>query len=146
MKTIRKTILLCLIIAINSSVLFAQKDSVVVNNDSINSSILHNFNRKLAQIEQQRINDSIQKTELEAQIVSLKITDRWKKDELQQQLLELKKKETTRIERKKAQIDSLKLTAHGFPVLGFFKDTLLLSLIHISEPTRLGMISYAVFC
>ena len=24
--------------------------------------------------------------------------------------------------------------------------TLLLSLIHISEPTRLGMISYAVFC
>src|SRR5665648_1087204 len=126
MKTIRKTILLCLIIAINSSVLFAQKDSVVVNNDSINSSILHNFNRKLEQIEQQRINDSIQKTELEAQIVSLKITDRWKKDELQQQLLELKKKETTRIERKKAQIDSLKLTAHGFPVLGFFKDTLLL--------------------
>ena len=25
-------------------------------------------------------------------------------------------------------------------------DVLLLSLIHISEPTRLGMISYAVFC
>ena len=26
------------------------------------------------------------------------------------------------------------------------RDTLELSLIHISEPTRLGMISYAVFC
>src|SRR5665648_1218177 len=35
--------------------------------------------------------------------------------------------------------------------LGMFSDgdgllTVLLSLIHISEPTRLGMISYAVFC
>ena len=27
-----------------------------------------------------------------------------------------------------------------------YKDRLALSLIHISEPTRLGMISYAVFC
>ena len=29
---------------------------------------------------------------------------------------------------------------------GEFRLTLSLSLIHISEPTRLGMISYAVFC
>ena len=27
-----------------------------------------------------------------------------------------------------------------------FADWIYLSLIHISEPTRLGMISYAVFC
>src|SRR5665648_393451 len=27
-----------------------------------------------------------------------------------------------------------------------YPDNLILSLIHISEPTRLGMISYAVFC
>ena len=27
-----------------------------------------------------------------------------------------------------------------------FLDAVALSLIHISEPTRLGMISYAVFC
>src|SRR5450756_2476070 len=30
--------------------------------------------------------------------------------------------------------------------LGFVPTHLALSLIHISEPTRLGMISYAVFC
>src|SRR5450759_5876830 len=30
--------------------------------------------------------------------------------------------------------------------LGVGNTTLILSLIHISEPTRLGMISYAVFC
>src|SRR5450756_2177202 len=34
--------------------------------------------------------------------------------------------------------------AHG--VLASFGQALWLSLIHISEPTRLGMISYAVFC
>src|SRR5450756_2810039 len=35
------------------------------------------------------------------------------------------------------------LTIGGFY---FFQYVLHLSLIHISEPTRLGMISYAVFC
>eukprot|EP01016_Furgasonia_blochmanni_P041655 TRINITY_DN543_c0_g1_i9.p2 TRINITY_DN543_c0_g1~~TRINITY_DN543_c0_g1_i9.p2 ORF type:complete len:188 (-),score=37.48 TRINITY_DN543_c0_g1_i9:33-596(-) len=33
-----------------------------------------------------------------------------------------------------------------FPMIDAFLSVLLLSLIHISEPTRLGMISYAVFC
>src|SRR5450759_5747007 len=37
--------------------------------------------------------------------------------------------------------DEYRLIAHGRPL-----GTLPLSLIHISEPTRLGMISYAVFC
>src|SRR5450756_259526 len=38
---------------------------------------------------------------------------------------------------------NLKWVAVGSVVYGLF---MLLSLIHISEPTRLGMISYAVFC
>src|SRR5659263_489578 len=32
------------------------------------------------------------------------------------------------------------------PAAGVYEVALFLSLIHISEPTRLGMISYAVFC
>src|SRR5450756_2617279 len=32
------------------------------------------------------------------------------------------------------------------PLVGFVSKEYVLSLIHISEPTRLGMISYAVFC
>src|SRR5450756_2834438 len=46
-----------------------------------------------------------------------------------------------------------RLPAHTGPVpsmnlvtAGIFKSGWTLSLIHISEPTRLGMISYAVFC
>ena len=44
---------------------------------------------------------------------------------------------------------SLVIGSHGFhrPFAGQITQKLsLLSLIHISEPTRLGMISYAVFC
>src|SRR5450756_3041016 len=39
------------------------------------------------------------------------------------------------------QVESPCVTANEAP-----PESLLLSLIHISEPTRLGMISYAVFC
>src|SRR5450756_3082283 len=41
----------------------------------------------------------------------------------------------------------LLLDTHGFHMFqSKNRDLLVLSLIHISEPTRLGMISYAVFC
>jgi len=126
MKHIFKILILFQILLIISTVLFAQKDSIVINNDSVNSTILKNYSQKLSQIEQQRIFDSITKADLEAQIVSLKITDRWKKEELQLQLQKLKEKETKRLERKKNQIDSLRLTAKAFPVIGFFNDTLIL--------------------
>src|SRR5665648_1126692 len=36
--------------------------------------------------------------------------------------------------------------AHKYPAIKELSKELFLSLIHISEPTRLGMISYAVFC
>ena len=39
-------------------------------------------------------------------------------------------------------VRNLSLPEHYFSKL----DIMELSLIHISEPTRLGMISYAVFC
>src|SRR5450756_1428339 len=43
--------------------------------------------------------------------------------------------------------DSLLFAAGAFAASGALQvQPLFLSLIHISEPTRLGMISYAVFC
>ena len=39
-----------------------------------------------------------------------------------------------------------RLTTAGIEVAPHYHQLLVLSLIHISEPTRLGMISYAVFC
>lgn len=125
MKSIPKILILFLVL-INSLVLPAQKNSGKKNNDSVNSVILKNYSHKLGQIEQQRINDSIEKSELESQIIALKISDHSKKEELQQQINELSKKETNRLQRKKMQIDSLRKTATGFPVIGFFNDTLVI--------------------
>ncbi|MDP2686793.1 MAG: mechanosensitive ion channel [Aequorivita sp.] len=103
---------------------FAQQDTISSKNDSLNIVRLENYNQKLLQIEKQRIADSLKKTELEAEISKLKTTDNLKKEELQAQLTALSEKETKRIESKKAQIDSLKKTTKGFPVIGFFNDTL----------------------
>lgn len=105
----------------------AQTDSVNrINkaNDSLNAALLIDYNKKIQEIEKQRVADSVKKQELEAQLSSLKTTDNLKKEELQKQLQELNDKEARRIAQKKAQIDSLRQTAKGFPVTGFFNDTL----------------------
>ncbi len=116
----------CLVLMLAAPVIFAQTDSAGPKNDSLNTVKLEQYNQRIKEIESQRIADSIKKAELEEQIKSLKTTDNLKKEELQKQLQELNDKETQRLAQKKAQIDSLKLTAKGFPVAGFFEDTLFL--------------------
>lgn len=101
-----------------------KRDSINQKNDSLNSSILKKFNRRLEEIEKLRIADSITKVTLEKEINSLQTTDNLKKQELEKQLEELKNKEALRFAEKKKQIDSLRLTAKAYPVLGFFSDTL----------------------
>ena len=105
---------------------FAQTDSANKKNDSLNAAKLVEFNKRIIQIEEQRIADSVKKAELESQINSLRTTDNLKKAELQKQLQDLNDKEAYRLAQKKVQIDSLKLTASGIPVSGFFKDSLFL--------------------
>ncbi len=103
----------------------SQTDSSAIN-DSLNNSLLKDLSEKTAAAEKLRIADSTKKAELEDQILSLKTTDNLKKEELQNQLEELKGKDQRRLTEKKLRIDSLRLTAHGYPVKGFFKDTLFL--------------------
>ena len=101
-----------------------KKDSINKNNDSLNTIILKKFNEKQVEMEKLRIADSISKANLEAEINSLKTTDNLKKQDLEKQLQEIRNKEAVRYSEKKKEIDSLRLTAIGYPVLGFFNDTL----------------------
>lgn len=107
-----------------SAMSFAQDDAKNKKNDSVNTSLIQTFNKKLSLIEGQRITDSIKRVALEQQLLSLKTTDNLKKDELQKQLQVLNEKESLRLAEKKSQIDAMRLTAKGYPVTGFFKDTL----------------------
>ncbi len=121
--------ILCALVMFLAQTAFTQTDSTQIdtdslNNDSLNAALLEEFNDKLAQIEQQRRQDSLERVELEAQLNALKTTDNLKKEELEQKLRDLEQKETQRLAEKKAQIDSLKQSVFGFPVLGFFHDTL----------------------
>lgn len=103
----------------------SQTDSLK-QSDSLNTSLLKEYDNKLKLIEQQRVEDSIKKVELESQLSQLKTTDNLKKEELQKQLQEINAKEEKRIADKKAKIDSLRLNAKAYPVFGFFNDTLFL--------------------
>ena len=102
----------------------AYPDTISKKTDSLNSAILSDVRKKLAESEQQRIDDSIKRSELELRISLLKTSDKLKKDELRTQLDALSDKENARVALKKAQIDSLRRKVTGFPVKGFFRDTL----------------------
>ncbi len=116
---------LLFIFLLSTSILKAQTDSTK-QNDSLNAVLLQQYSQKLVEIESQRKQDSIKKIELETQLLSLKTTDNLKKEDLQKQLQDLNTKELQRLAEKKARIDSLRSTAKGFPVRGFFNDTLFL--------------------
>ncbi len=98
-------------------------DSVIskTNTDSI---IQAQYLKKIQDIESLRIKDSIKKSELLAEINSLKTTDNLKKEALQGQLEAIINQEANRLASKIAAITKLRSSNTGFPVTGFFKDTL----------------------
>ncbi len=97
---------------------------LTAQNERNNDSILHEVNRKLSVTEQQRISDSIIKTEMEAQLNSLKTTNISKKEELQRKLTEIEEGERERVALKKVKIDSLRNKVRRYPVTGVLGDTL----------------------
>ncbi|MFL9845915.1 mechanosensitive ion channel domain-containing protein [Flavobacterium rhizosphaerae] len=92
--------------------------------DSINTVNIKEYKTRLTTLEKQRIADSIKKAGLEAQLQSLKTTDNLKKEQLQKELENLNSRDSARLAEKKARIDSLRATSKGYPVHGFFNDTL----------------------
>uniref|UniRef100_UPI0040491644 mechanosensitive ion channel domain-containing protein n=1 Tax=Fulvivirga sp. TaxID=1931237 RepID=UPI0040491644 len=131
MKLVCKGIIVVFFIQFSINIGIAQTGSIskvdsIPKIDSTNTALVQEFNKKLIEIEKQRVQDSIRKAKLEQELQSLKTTDNLKKDELQQQLQALREKELNRIEEKKERIAKLRETSIGYPVTGFFNDTLFL--------------------
>jgi len=93
----------------------------VINKDSI---LLAQYNKKINDIESLRETDSIKKESLLAEINSLKTTDNLKKEELLLQLKDIKNKEAENLAIRKSTIEQLREKNVGYPVIGFFNDTL----------------------
>lgn len=119
-----KVIFVCSLFIFIPSILSAQDNIEMQKEDSSNTAILNDYQKKLEKIEQQRVLDSVQRKDLETQLKSLKTMDNLKKEDLEKQLQALNNREKERLAQKKAQIDLLKHTAKGYPVMGFFSDTL----------------------
>lgn len=119
----------------NSIISYGQTDSLVQKNDSFNNTLLQNYNQKLLEVDQQRVADSIKKAELESQLSKLKTTDNFQKEDLLQQLKSIEDNEKKRIESKKAQINSLRNSIKGYPIIGVMKDTLFLLYSKIGAST-----------
>ena len=119
----------------------SQNGTTQADSDSVNIVLLQEYSQRLAEIEQQRIADSIRRVELEVQLNSLKTTDNIQKEKLLSQLQEIDRQEQERIDRKKAKIDSLKASATGYPVVGVFNDTLfyVYAKIGASKPNERAM-------
>ena len=115
------SVFLFFVFAISS---IAQSEKINLQKDSSDTQLLSRYNEKLENIKTQHEIDSAKKIELENQLTSLKKTDNLKKEELEKQIQELKEKDVKRLAIRKAKIDSLRSTVNGYPVLGFFYDTL----------------------
>ncbi|MFB0909911.1 MAG: hypothetical protein QMA99_02985, partial [Flavobacterium sp.] len=142
-----KLLLTGVVFLLFSTVAFSQGESDAKKNDSVHTSLIREFNRKLSVIDGQRIKDSIKKVELETKLLSLKTTDNLKKEDLEKQLLKLQGKDSLRLAQKKVQIDLLRMTSKGYPVTGFFNDTIFIiysKLGSFSAKDRADAISFRI--
>ncbi|MCB9252213.1 MAG: mechanosensitive ion channel family protein [Flavobacteriales bacterium] len=103
-----------------------QSDTLTNANDSLNESIVKGFSRKIAEIELLRSQDSIKMASLNERLQSLNTSDNLEKEKLLFQLNKLKSRDSLRLLERRLKIDSLKITALAYPVMGFFGDTLML--------------------
>ncbi len=120
------------------SITYGQTDSLTQVDDSINRVVLQEYQLKLEEVEKQRLADSLKKAELEIQLRKLKTTDNLQKEDLILQLKTIEENEQKRIADKKNQINALRNTAKGYPVVGVLQDTLFLvySKIGASTPSE----------
>lgn len=105
----------------------AQTDSTTTVVDSVPAVTTgDDFVKKLAELEKQRIADSIRRADLEARLDAVSSTNNRERTQLEAQLKQFETKESELLEKKRLQIESLKKTTRGFPVAGFEDDTLFL--------------------
>ena len=122
MKKIRLNILLIVLVLANFTINAQQTNNNKVTDSSTN--LIPDISALSRNVEEQRINDSIQKEELIAQLISLKSTDETQIEELQTKLKEIEEKENRNLKEKTQQIEFLKKSTKGYPVVGVLGDTL----------------------
>lgn len=99
---------------------FAQQDTVQHKKDSLLTIQLEQQQKKVKQLSDERMADSLKRSELQKQ---LSTADNVQKNELLNKLETLRQKDSLRVVNQKHQVDSLRAFVKGFPVIPF-RDTL----------------------
>ncbi|MEO6521905.1 MAG: mechanosensitive ion channel domain-containing protein [Mucilaginibacter sp.] len=99
---------------------FAQQDTIQRKQDSLLTIKLEQQQKKVKQLSEDRLADSLKRTDLQKQ---LSTADNMQKGQLLQKLEALRQKDSLRTIKQKHQIDSLRAFVKGFPVVPF-RDTL----------------------
>lgn len=81
---------------------------------------------KLEKIEREHLQDSLSKISLEETISTLKQSETQKRLQLERQLREIKGRDSIRLQQIKKEVEQLRSTTIGYPVMGLLKDTLFL--------------------
>ena len=115
MQYLKKLLFLAFVlVCLNAQNAFAAADSTKYN-EKINNDLLQNYQGIVSELESQRIQDSIVKSELKRELSELKMNDSAAKTALQKKLNKLSEREINRIDEKQAKIDSLRKNAHAYP-------------------------------
>ncbi len=122
MIRVLKIIFVCAILFVSLSA--KSQDSMVILQDSLNLQAIKDYRIKLEEIAKQHEQDSLHRLELEAQLRELKAADIVEKEQLRLQLQEISDRETKSLDLKRARIDSMRINARAYPVIGELKDTL----------------------
>jgi len=123
-KTASSFLLCSLVIGFSPNNSSAQSDSTVTISDSIQLSPSELLKQEVASFEIKRQADSVRLSELEAHLQKLIKPSAAVKDSLEKEIQSLKDKDALIKTRRKERIDALREQTNGFPVEGFFDDTL----------------------
>ncbi len=123
MKKFRLNILLIVLVLANLTI-NAQQNNVQKVNDSLPGGLLPDYSKVFSDLEQQRIADSIEKEDLKLKLSLINKSDNAQIKELQQKLNDIEDREKRIKAEKVRQIEYLKSSAIGYPVIGVMGDTL----------------------
>jgi small-conductance mechanosensitive channel len=123
MKT-HKVILIFLFLFHACFTINAQQDYNEIRKDTLPKDVIPDNSSVIQNIEQQRVADSIIKADLQFKLSTVKTSDKTQIQELQQKIREIEDRENRILEEKKQQINFLKNSTNGYPVVGVLNDTL----------------------
>lgn len=101
--------------------------------DSISQALLSELQKRIDEMNDQRVVDSLTREFLEKQLAELRTVENIQKSDILDELRLIQEKQQQRLEDRKQYLDSLKQVTHGYPIYGVLNDTIALVYMRIGS-------------